>query len=403
MAGESAREMSRRKREKAKRLLAEAERWERGADGEVATARALAGLPPDRWIVLHDVHWPGRQFANIDHIVVGPSGVFVIDSKNWEGQVDVRQGVFRHNGRRREREIAAVGDAALAVAAAVAGLDPRLVHPVLCLATTEPCSVYSHEVLVCSTTTLVQELMQQPVLLDVQSARRLFGQLHRTMPSATAPHVGRRQQRRVRASPLQPPVGPPLGKAASASRARGPRVFRSVAVLAGLAMLVSLFNGPHLGRVINGLVSPSAPVTSNGTPNSLGEAHRFPPATGRPPLQVRPDRFRTVRSRDRSAYVSPDNRVVAVRVTITNQGRRAWTSQPGTQATISDDLGVPRQPETIATSAGRTLPETIVLRPGRSVTGWVVFLTSRKRPVTSLTLTVGPGQPAASTWSIDRQ
>ncbi len=56
--------------------------------------------------MLHDVHWPGRQFANIDHIVVGPSGVFVIDSKNWEGQVDVRQGVFRHNGRRREREIA---------------------------------------------------------------------------------------------------------------------------------------------------------------------------------------------------------------------------------------------------------------------------------------------------------
>lgn len=405
MAGESAYEMARRKREKAERLLADAALWERGADGEAETAKALTVLPPDRWTVLHDVRWPGRQLANIDHVVVGPSGVFVIDSKNWSGRVDVRDGVLRQNGSRREKAVAAVGDSALAVAAAVPGLDPRLVHPVLCLVTPEPFLVYSHEVLVCSTTTLVQELLRRPAVLDVPSARRLFGQLYRTMPSATAPRVNPRQQRQLRqvGPPSQLPVSPRLQKAARAPRARGPRVFRSLAVVAGLAIFVSLLNGPLLGRAIGGLARPSSPTTSQAPPLSLGNAQRFPAATGRPPLQVRPDLFKTVRARDRSTYLYPGNRFVAVRVTITNQGRRAWTSQPGTKASITDDLGVPRQSEYLSTTAGHTLPRTIVLRPGRSLRGWAVFQTSKERPVTALTLTVGPGQPSSSTWTIDRQ
>ena len=405
MAGESAYDMARRKREKAERLLRDAEHWERGADGEAETARALAALPPDRWAVLHDVHWPGRLRANIDHVAVGPSGVFVIDSKNWSGRVDVRDGVLRQNGRQREREVAAVGDSALAVAASIPGLDPRLVHPVLCLVTPDPFVIHSHEVLVCSTTTLVQELLRQPAVLDVPSVRRLSGQLYRTMPSATAPRVSPRQQRRVRqvSAPAQLPVSPQLRAAAKAPRARGPRVFRSLAVLAGLAMFISLLNGPLLGRAIGGLTRPSSPTTSDAPSLSLGDGHRFPAATGRPPLQVRPDLFKTVRARDRSTYLYPDNRFVAVRVTITNQGRRAWTSQPGTTASITDDLGAARPAEHLATTAGRTVPRTIVLRPGKSVRGWVVCQTSKERPVTGLTLTLGPGQPASSTWTIDRQ
>lgn len=405
MAGESAYDMARRKREKAARLLADADLWERGADGEAETAKALTVLPPDRWTVLHDVRWPGRQFANIDHVVVGPSGVFVIDSKNWSGQVQVRDGILRQNGFRREKAVAAVGDSALAVAAAIPGLDPRLVHPVLCLVTPEPFLVYSHEVLVCSTTTLVQELLRRPGVLDVPSARRLFGQLYRTMPSATAPRVSPRQQRELRqvGAPLQLPVSPRLQKAARAPRARGPRVFRSLAVLAGLAMFFSLLNGPLLGRAIGGLVQPSSPATSGAPSLALGDAHRFPAATGRPPLQVRPDLFRTVQARDGSTYVYPGNRLVAVRVTLSNLGRRAWTSQPGTQATIADDLGVVHHLQTVPTTAGRTLPDKVVVQPGRSVRGWVVFQTSKQSPVTSLTLTLGPGQPASSIWTIDRQ
>ena len=91
MAGESAREVARRAREKAGRLQRRADLFDKGAAGEDATAQILSTLPPS-WTALHDVKWPGRRFANIDHIVVGPAGVFVVDSKNWSGRVTVNDG-----------------------------------------------------------------------------------------------------------------------------------------------------------------------------------------------------------------------------------------------------------------------------------------------------------------------
>lgn len=61
----------------------------RGADGEEGTAARLAALPNDQFTVFHDVRWPRRRYANFDHVVVGPDGVFVIDSKNWSGRIKV--------------------------------------------------------------------------------------------------------------------------------------------------------------------------------------------------------------------------------------------------------------------------------------------------------------------------
>jgi hypothetical protein len=69
---------------------ADAARWRRGAEGERATARLLATLP-GRYVVLHDRRIPGRH-SNIDHVVIGPSGVAVVDSKAYRAQVCVRGG-----------------------------------------------------------------------------------------------------------------------------------------------------------------------------------------------------------------------------------------------------------------------------------------------------------------------
>ena len=54
--------------------------------------RLLHGLPDD-WHVFHDVNveqcrWSyengkHRRFAQIDHVVVGPGGVFVLETKRW--------------------------------------------------------------------------------------------------------------------------------------------------------------------------------------------------------------------------------------------------------------------------------------------------------------------------------
>jgi hypothetical protein len=48
---------------------------------------------------------PG-SLANIDHLVVGPSGVFVIDSKQWTGQVhQSADGLIWHNHYRLDRAL----------------------------------------------------------------------------------------------------------------------------------------------------------------------------------------------------------------------------------------------------------------------------------------------------------
>jgi hypothetical protein len=62
--------------------------WRRGAAGERRTARLLAGLERQGWVVLHDLTLPGSR-ANLDHLVIGPCGVFVIDSKQYRGRLQL--------------------------------------------------------------------------------------------------------------------------------------------------------------------------------------------------------------------------------------------------------------------------------------------------------------------------
>jgi Nuclease-related domain len=60
----------------------EAVAWRRGAAGERRTAHLLGPLERHGWVVLHDLAVP-RSRANIDHLVIGPGGVFVVDSKQY--------------------------------------------------------------------------------------------------------------------------------------------------------------------------------------------------------------------------------------------------------------------------------------------------------------------------------
>jgi hypothetical protein len=62
--------------------------WRRGAAGERRTARLLDPLERDGWAVLHDLALPGSR-ANLDHLAIGPGGVFVIDSKHYRGRLQL--------------------------------------------------------------------------------------------------------------------------------------------------------------------------------------------------------------------------------------------------------------------------------------------------------------------------
>jgi len=172
MAGESAREEARRARERAARLARRAEMFEKGAEGESATAAVLAALPPG-WAALHGVQWPSRRLANIDHILVGPGGIFVIDSKNWSGRISLQSGRLRQNGRSREKAVAGCADAGLAIAE-LAGPHAGKVFPVLCFTTDEPLTGWSRDVMVCSTATLSQLLLSRPTVLQPTESTDAF-------------------------------------------------------------------------------------------------------------------------------------------------------------------------------------------------------------------------------------
>ncbi len=59
--------------------------WDTGALGEEAVGRRLNELASETLRVLHDRRIPGSS-ANIDHIAVTPTGVYVIDPKRYRGQ-----------------------------------------------------------------------------------------------------------------------------------------------------------------------------------------------------------------------------------------------------------------------------------------------------------------------------
>jgi Nuclease-related domain len=59
-----------------------------GALGEKHTARVLEPLRTEGWTLVHDLS-DGKR--NLDHIAVGPGGVFVLDSKHLGGEATVRE------------------------------------------------------------------------------------------------------------------------------------------------------------------------------------------------------------------------------------------------------------------------------------------------------------------------
>lgn len=101
-ARETALELSRRARE----AYAEAGRWEAASEAERQVAATLVGLTAIGWRLLVDRRWPGTRAANVDMILVGPAGVFVIDVKRWRDAPSVRDGALFAGREPRGGEVA---------------------------------------------------------------------------------------------------------------------------------------------------------------------------------------------------------------------------------------------------------------------------------------------------------
>jgi hypothetical protein len=67
------------------------ESWREGAEGEKATAKALRRLTRTGWTLTNDVD---TGAGNLDHALVGPAGVFVLESKKLRGNIRVSNGTL---------------------------------------------------------------------------------------------------------------------------------------------------------------------------------------------------------------------------------------------------------------------------------------------------------------------
>jgi len=109
-----------------------------GARGEEMVAARLASLPAE-YTVFNGVSIPGirKRAGDIDHIVVGPEGVFVIETMNWRGEVELENGSVRVNGERPSFDpVARVKALVLRVQAILAESEATIhIYPVLCFAT----------------------------------------------------------------------------------------------------------------------------------------------------------------------------------------------------------------------------------------------------------------------------
>ena len=97
-------------------LIPVLDRWDRGATGEETVGEFLAPLADEGWHAFHDVA-TGR--GNIDHVVIGPGGLFTIETKSHRGRISpnrIDEGMLKQAYAQRkwvERVTGAQADALL--------------------------------------------------------------------------------------------------------------------------------------------------------------------------------------------------------------------------------------------------------------------------------------------------
>lgn len=116
--------------------------WKTGAIGEELVAASLEARCSERVRFLHDRAIPGSR-ANIDHLAIAPSGVWVVDAKNLSGKVRIERS-RKHGerlfvaGRNRTKLVDGMDRQVECVRGAVAAIDPSVpVHGAFCFIDTD--------------------------------------------------------------------------------------------------------------------------------------------------------------------------------------------------------------------------------------------------------------------------
>jgi len=116
----------------------DAERWMIANRTERQVAGTLAPLTSCGFTFLHDRGWPGARRgsrAQIDHVLVGPGGVFIVDTKGWRDVTVAGGRIFRGQADVTD-DLAGLADVGVSTEAVLAelGLAPGEVRLVVVLA-----------------------------------------------------------------------------------------------------------------------------------------------------------------------------------------------------------------------------------------------------------------------------
>jgi hypothetical protein len=165
----------------------ETEAWRRGAEGERHVARLLEPLVRQGWGVQHDLRVPGSK-ANIDHVVIGPPGVFVIDAKNYRGRLRLsRDGLLWHGRTFLAPTLSATRWEADRLQARLGAADIAVVPIVAVLGAMVPYGqVTSMGVTVVPARRLPGLLRGLPPTLTPQRAREVAAQINRRLDAYTS-------------------------------------------------------------------------------------------------------------------------------------------------------------------------------------------------------------------------
>lgn len=158
-----------------------------GRQPTAETLAELATLEAAGWLVLHDLPRPGRRFAAIDHVAVGPGGVAVIDTRHWAGAVEVVGGVLRQNGAPRDRECELARDAAAAVTAWLEPGQRTAVRSVLALVGQPTPTHQPSTTVVCGVRDLATMLLAWPPRLSAAQIATVAELLRRTLAGGSVP------------------------------------------------------------------------------------------------------------------------------------------------------------------------------------------------------------------------
>ncbi len=173
-------------------LGTDAKRWYRSALGELIVGDVLDGLG-QRWDVLHDV--PLGDDASLEHLVMGPVGVFAVRSANYRDLDVVIDGdlVLAAGKPHDDVEVGVEQAAAASRALSVAAGETVPVRPIVVIVSPRRLVVRQSPsgVLVTTSTELERVLTKLPRMLDGEQVAHIsdLADLETTWPEASALHA----------------------------------------------------------------------------------------------------------------------------------------------------------------------------------------------------------------------